>query len=52
MKDEKKKSHKSAEKPKDLKSLSDEELKQVRGGSLNTYVSKVVGEKQGTVKGS
>lgn len=52
MKDGKKKSTKSAEKPKDLKSLSDEELKQVRGGSLNAYVSKLVGEKQGTIKGS
>ena len=52
MNDGKEKSHKSAGKLKDLKSLSDEELKHVRGGSLNTYVSKLVGEKQGTVKGS
>ena len=36
--------------PKQLEKLSEEELKQVRGGSLNTYTSKLVGEKQGSKK--
>lgn len=40
----------SIKNPKQLEKLSEEEQKQVRGGSLNAYVSKPVGEKQGSRK--
>lgn len=50
MKDVKKKENKPTGKLKDLEKVTEQEESKVRGGSLNTYISKPVGEKQGSKK--
>jgi len=49
----KKQPKKSSQKPKidDLEKVQEQKSENVRGGSLNAYVSKLVGEKQGTNRG-
>jgi hypothetical protein len=49
----KKREKKSSQQPKinDLEKVHEEKSEQVRGGALNSYVSKLVGEKQGSSRG-